>query len=116
MQQEDAFKALAFELPLPRDDSCGQYRYSGERCDEEIAVSRCGQQVALGPSCKKIKHDVDDKERDREMNQHDVLRVLGEKYGLDVQRPQGLSSFTARRLCPSSSGESNRSMGMFLPC
>src|ERR1700752_4126582 len=116
MHQEDAFKLLAFEFPLPRDNPRGQYRYSGERCDGKIAVSRCGKQTPLGPLRKKIKHDADDEQRDREVNQHDMLRVFGEKYGLDVERVQGLSSFTARRLCPSSSGESSRSTRMFLLC
>jgi len=45
---------------------------------------------------KKIEEDADDKQRDREVNQHNVLRVLRQKYCFYVERMQGRSSLTAR--------------------
>ena len=70
---------------------------------------------SMGP-CREVERGSHNEERDREVDEHPVLGVLGEEYGLDVEWMQGLSSFTARRLCPSSSGESSRSTGMFLLC
>jgi hypothetical protein len=45
---------------------------------------------------KKIKEDADDKQRDREVNQHDVLRMFRENHCFYVERMQGCSSLTAR--------------------
>src|ERR1700675_508681 len=65
---------------------------------------------------KKIKEHADDEQRDREMNQHDVLRVFCEKDRLDVERVHGFSSLTARSRCRSFSDESSRSTAMFPAC
>jgi hypothetical protein len=48
------------------------------------------------PLPEKIKDHTDDEQRDREMNQHDVLRMLSEKYRFYVERMHGLSLLTAR--------------------
>jgi hypothetical protein len=45
---------------------------------------------------KKIKEDTDDKQCDREVNQHDVLSMLREKYCFYVERVHGRYSLTAR--------------------
>jgi hypothetical protein len=50
----------------------------------------------LLPLRKKIKEDADDKQPDREVNDHDVLRMLREKHCFYVERMQGRSSLTAR--------------------
>jgi hypothetical protein len=44
----------------------------------------------------KIKQYADHKQRNGEVNQHHVLRVLFEKYRLDVERVHAFSSLTAR--------------------
>src|SRR6267154_4740875 len=92
MHQEDSFQFLPLEFPLPREDS-GDYRgYGGHRRDEQVVIGRRSQQGLLLPLRKKIKEDADDKQRDREMNQHYMLRALREKYCFYVERMQRRSS------------------------
>src|ERR1700676_2035717 len=81
-----------------------------------MPVGRRYQHAPLGPMRKKIKEHADDEQRDREMNQHDVLRVFCEKDRLDVERVHGFSSLTARSRCRSFSDESSRSTEMFPAC
>src|ERR1700731_1558990 len=109
MHQKDALQFLALEFPLPRENSGGYHGNGCDRCDEQVVVGRRSQQGLLPPLRKKIKEDADDKERDREVDQHHVLRMLCEKYCFYVERMQGCSSLTARRVCQSFSNESNRS-------
>jgi hypothetical protein len=96
MHQKDAFQFLPLEFPLPREDSGDNHGHGCDRRDEQVVVGSRSQQVLPLPLRKKIKEDADDKQRDREMNQHHVLRVLRENYGLYVERMQSRSSLTAR--------------------
>src|SRR5215469_9532278 len=96
MQQKDALQSLTFEFPLPRENSGGYYGYGCDRRDKQVVVGRQSQQALLLPLRKEIKEDADDKQRDREVDQHDVLRMLCEKYRFYVERMQGRSLLTAR--------------------
>src|ERR1700724_3118012 len=95
MHQEDAFQLLSLEFPLPRKNSGDYNRYGCDRRDEQIVVGCRTQQGLLLPLRKKIKEDADDKQRDREVDQHHVLRMLRENDCFYVERMQGRSSLTA---------------------
>ncbi len=96
VHQKDAFQFLPLEFPLPRDNSSDHDRYGCERRDEQVVVGGCSQQSLLLPLRKKIKENADSKQGDGEVNQHNVLRMFREEYGLNVERVQGFSSLTAR--------------------
>src|SRR6266436_1467708 len=96
VHQKDAFEFLPLEFPLPRDNSSDHDRYGCERRDEQVVVGGRSQQSLLLPLRKKIKENADSKQGDGEVNQHNVLRMFGEEYGLNVERVQGFSSLTAR--------------------
>jgi hypothetical protein len=96
MHQKDAFQFLALEFPLPRENPGDNHGYGCDRRDEQVVVGSRSQQALLIPLRKEIKEDADDKQRDREVNQHDVLRMLRENHSFYVKRMQGRSSFTAR--------------------
>jgi hypothetical protein len=96
MHQEDTSQFLPLELPLPGENSGDYYWYGCDRRDEQVVVGRHSQQVLLLPLRKEIKEDACDKQRDREVDQHDVLRMLREKYRFYVEWMQGPSSLTAR--------------------
>jgi hypothetical protein len=96
MHQENAFQFLPLELPLPRENSGDYHGYGGDRCDEQVVVGCRSQQALLLPLRKEIKEGADDKQRDREVNQYDVLRMLRQEYCFYVERMQGRSSLTAR--------------------
>jgi hypothetical protein len=80
MHQEDAFHFLPLEFPLPRENSSDDDRYGCNRRDEKVVLGRRSHQALLLPLPEKIKEDADDKQRDREVNQHDVLRMLRQNY------------------------------------
>src|SRR5579864_3365360 len=92
MHQKDAFQFLALEFPLPCKNPGGYRRNGCDRRDEQVVVGGRSQQALLLPLRKKIKEDADDKQRDWEMNQHDVLRMLREEHCIYVERMQGRSS------------------------
>src|SRR5713226_3646468 len=96
MHQKDAFQFLPLEFPLPRKNSGDNHGYGCYRRDEQVVVGRRSQQALLLPLRKEIKEDADDKQRNREVDQHDVLRMLRENYCFNVKRVQGRSSLTAR--------------------
>src|SRR6476660_5722379 len=96
MHQEDAFRFLSLEFPLPRKNSSDYDRHGRDCRDEQIVVGRRNQQGLLLPLRKKIKEDADDKQRDREVDQHHMLRMLRENYCFYVERMQGRSSLSAR--------------------
>src|SRR5215470_17509138 len=96
MHQTFHFQSLTLEFPLPCENSGDYYGYGCDRRDEQVVVGRHGQQALLLPLRKEIKEDADDKQRDREVDQHDVLCMLREKYRFYVEWMQGRSSLTAR--------------------
>jgi len=96
MHQKDALQFLSLKLPLPRENSGDYHRDGCNRRDEQVVVGRRSQQMLLLPLRKKIKEDTDNKQCDREVNQHDVLSMLREKYCFYVERVHGRYSLTAR--------------------
>src|SRR5229473_5224708 len=96
MHQKDAFQFLPLKFPLPRENSGDYHRYGCDRGDEQVVVGRRSQQTLLLPLPKEIKENADDKQRDREVDQHDMLRMLRQEYCFYVERMQGCSSLTAR--------------------
>ena len=96
MHQEEAFEPLPFELPLPGENAGNQYRHHDNRRSQQITISCCGQKLPFRPLREKIKGHPRDKQGDRKMNQHHVLRVFRKQRRFDVERMQGLSSLTAR--------------------
>src|SRR5713226_2792898 len=116
MQQEDALEPLPFQLPLPGEHSGNQHRHRDHRRSQKIAVSCRSQNLPLRPLRQEIKRHARNKQGDRKMNQHHVLRVFGQQRRFDVEWMQGLFSLTARRLCRSSSGESSRNTDTFPLC
>src|SRR5215470_10086579 len=96
MHQKDALQSLTLEFPLPRENSGDYYGYGCDGRDEQVVVGGHGQQALFLPLRKEIKENADDKQRDREVDQHDVLRMLREKYRFYVEWMQGRSSLTAR--------------------
>jgi hypothetical protein len=96
MHQKDAFQFLSLEFPLPRENSSDYHGYGCDRRDEQVVVGRRSQQALPLPLRKKIKDDADDKQRDREVDQHDVLRMLRENYCFYVEWMQDRSLLTAR--------------------
>jgi len=96
MHQKDAFQFLTLEFPLPRENAGACHGYGCDRRDEQVVVGCRSQQALLLLLRKKIKEHADDKQRDREVDQHDVLRMLCENHSFYVERMQGCSSLTAR--------------------
>src|SRR4029077_11983557 len=96
MHQKDAFQFLPLEFPLPREYSGDNHGHGCDRRDEQVVVGSRGQQALLLPLPKEIKENADDKQRDREVDQHDMLRMLRQKYCFYVERMQGRSSLTSR--------------------
>src|SRR5260370_16648035 len=80
MHQKDALQFLALKFPLPRENSGDYHGYGCDRRDEQVVIGRRSQQALPLPLRKEIKEDADDKQRDWEVNQHHVLRVLPETY------------------------------------
>jgi len=76
MHQENAFEFLSLQLPLPRENPRGDHRRGGNRRDQKVVVSRGHQRAVALPLAEKIKEHTDDEEGNREVDQHDVLRVL----------------------------------------
>jgi len=92
MDQKDAFEPLPFKFLLPCENPRDQYGDGCERRSEQVAIRCRGQHRPPGPIRKKIKEHANDEQGDREMNQHDVLRVFRENHRFNVKRVQGFSS------------------------
>jgi|SRR6516165_772055 len=60
VHQQDALEPLPFKLPLPRENSCDQYRNGGECRYKKIAGSCRSELTALRPLAEKIKQDTND--------------------------------------------------------
>jgi hypothetical protein len=85
VQQQDALQFLAFELKLPcqdaRDDDWE--RHNGRT--KQVVVSRIPHSAPLRPEGTQVERDCRNEQRNRKMNQHNVLGVLGEYRRLEIK-------------------------------
>ena len=79
MEKQCAFEALTLQLPAPGEKASGHDRHSGDGCHQQIVVSHLRQHALLGPLRDEVEHDADQAQRDREVDQHDMLRMPGEQ-------------------------------------
>ena len=78
VQQQRSFQFLAFKLPLPSQDSAGKHRYHEGGSSEDIEIPCCCQSRPFCPASREIESDSGDEERNRKMNQDDMLRMFRE--------------------------------------
>src|ERR1700723_398020 len=86
MQQENAFQLLSFELELPREETRGQDRNRRNCCHEQVVIGCVCRAVSLVPLRDEVESHCSNKQSDRKMNQHHMLRMLRQKYGLRIKR------------------------------
>lgn len=79
MQEQDALKLLAFQLELPGQDARGDNWQGADSCAEKVVIGDGAQARALRILRKKVKNYSGDEQRNRKMNERDVLRVLCEQ-------------------------------------
>src|SRR5215470_16143605 len=85
VKKQRSFELLAFELPLPRRQSRCNYRHGSEGSNGQIEIGcRCERCTTL-PLGSKIKRDAHHKQRDGEMNKHNMLRVTREQGRFQVK-------------------------------
>src|SRR5215471_13234846 len=84
--EQDSFESLAFELPLPGCETCEYGRDREKRGQREVEVGEFTPGALVQPQREHVEGDGDHEQRDREMNQHDMLGMLGEQHGSPVER------------------------------
>src|SRR5450631_4286450 len=84
--QQNALQFLPLELELPRENSRGQDRKSRDRRGQQVVVDGVSQAALFRPLSEQVKRHCHNEQRDWKMNQHDMLRVLRQKYCLEVER------------------------------
>ena len=77
MQKKDSLELLALKLELPREDSRNNPRYGRNRRDQKIEVGCVRQAPSLCPLRGEIEKHRSGIQSDREVNQHNMLGVLG---------------------------------------
>src|SRR5262245_8165641 len=110
------FEFLSLDCPLTR---CKNGRHAMTRPDrraQQDEKGRRGQFPVLRPLRKIVERDGRDKQRNRKMNQHDMLRVLRENHSSDVEGIHAHVPLTSPQPCRSSLGELNRSRERFPAC
>src|SRR6476646_327758 len=98
MHEQHAFEFLALELELPSEKTGREYRQHGNRCAKQIVIGHLRQGTPLGALRKEIKHHAGNEKRDGKVDQHNVLRMLGEDCGFDVKWMHFPSSVCGRSM------------------
>src|SRR6185436_9761191 len=87
--QENASQLLPFERPLPRGHPARHNRQGRGSRYQQVEIRRRRQRRVLPPRRKIVERHRRDAQSNREVNQHDVLRVLGQHHGSDVKGIHG---------------------------
>ena len=77
---------VPFERPLPRHQSGSDCRQRCHRRQQQVGVSRDRQRRLFRPLRREIQCYSGDEQRDREMDQRYVLRVLFHQHFFHVER------------------------------
>src|SRR6516164_965220 len=88
--QQDALEPVAFQLPLPGHQPGQNCRKHRQRCERQVEVSGRRQILALGPHTEQIQRNCRDKERNREVNQRNVLRMFCQQHRSPVKGIHGV--------------------------
>jgi hypothetical protein len=100
VQQQDALQFLAFELKLPCQDARDDDWERRNGRPKQVVVSRIPQSAPLRPESTQVERDRRNEQRNRKMNQHDVLGVLGEYRRLEIKWIQRFTPRCATALRP----------------
>lgn len=91
METKDAAKGCTLELPTPREDPCKDHRKNCSRGYGEVIVRGCLPSTIRPPEFHQVEDQRDDDERNREVHQHDMLRMFREQGVVEIE---GLHHFT----------------------
>src|SRR5215469_2353368 len=86
VEEQRALQALPFELPLPGKQPGDRGWDTGYGSDQKITVGRCSQALSFRPMGHEVKGNSRYEQRNRKMNQHNMLRVLCGQCGFQVER------------------------------
>src|ERR1700674_2860487 len=86
MQQKDALQFLAIKLELPREDTRGQNWNRGNRRRQQVVVGCIRQATYFRPLRDKVESHCCDEQRDGKVDEHDMLCVLRQECGLEIER------------------------------
>ena len=79
MLQQDSLEFLALELELPREKTGRDDHWRRNCGHDKVVIGGRGEGVALRQLRDEVKRNAREKQGDREVNQHDVLRVFGQQ-------------------------------------
>ena len=79
VQAEGSSRCLAAQLKLPSEEASRHGRQRGNGRGNQVVIRSCSKNTVFLPSGHHIECRATDEERDREMDEHHVLRVPGEE-------------------------------------
>ncbi len=85
MVEQDASEPLAFELELPRQHSGEQSRCERQHGGGQVEVHGSGERHLLRARGQSVEGHGHDKQRNREVNERDVLSVFSEQRSSQIQ-------------------------------
>ena len=94
MQAQRALQRRSFQLPLPRNHARDHHRKNGSRGNGEIVVRDCRPSPIALPQRQQIEEQRHEHQRDREMHQHNVLRMLCQQRVLQIEEMHGYFTTT----------------------
>src|SRR3974390_2415797 len=89
MVKQQPLEPLSFELPLPGSEAGGDGRDGEERGNRQVDVRGLAPLWFLEPQRERVEADRGQIQSDREVNQHNVLRVFGKNNAAPVEGAHG---------------------------
>jgi hypothetical protein len=85
MQEQDTLQLLALKLKLPRQKARDNDRHGTDSGRQKVVIGDDGQAAAPGALREEVKQHANGKQGDGEMDQCNVLGVLGEENCFGVE-------------------------------
>src|SRR5436305_5500344 len=86
MDSQVPFQRSTLELPLPGQDTGRDGKRDTDRRREKIEVGDRSKNRLFPPERQDFKHCTHNKQRDRKMNEHRVLRMRGKQRSFEIER------------------------------